>query len=164
LTTQPPESQSTKAIIATRPKPEASATRLHIGERVVVALTSFTVLPAQPAKGQLKKTFCLGLLFFALTRLSISASVFKATINSGPTFNLAVPVTKHFDFNILGTLRLGRDISRPVDERVGGIHFQVRESISPCRLTICTSGCSHFAAEDLGESPDAAGNVALQLR
>jgi hypothetical protein len=28
-------------------------------------------------------------------------------------------VTKNFDFNILGTLRLGRDISRPVDERVG---------------------------------------------
>ena len=32
---------------------------------------------------------------------------------------LAVPVTKNFDFNILGTLRLGRDINRPVDERVG---------------------------------------------
>ena len=32
---------------------------------------------------------------------------------------LAVPVTKSFDFNLLGTLRLGRDISRPVDERVG---------------------------------------------
>ena len=32
---------------------------------------------------------------------------------------LAAPVTKSFDFNILGTLRLGRDINRPVDERVG---------------------------------------------
>jgi ABC-type Fe3+/spermidine/putrescine transport system ATPase subunit len=50
LTTQPPERHSKKSIIATRPKPEASAMRLHIGERVVVALTSFTVLPAQPAK------------------------------------------------------------------------------------------------------------------
>ena len=38
LTTQTPERQSTKSIIATRPKPEASATRLHVGERVVVAL------------------------------------------------------------------------------------------------------------------------------
>lgn len=47
LTTQPPERQSTKSIIATRPKPEASATRLQVGERVVVALTSFTVLPAK---------------------------------------------------------------------------------------------------------------------
>ena len=46
LTTETPESQ-TKAIIATRPKPEASATRLRIGERVVVAITSFTVLEPQ---------------------------------------------------------------------------------------------------------------------
>jgi ABC-type Fe3+/spermidine/putrescine transport system ATPase subunit len=51
LTTQPPERQTTKAIIATRPKPEASATRLHVGERVTVALTSFTVLPPQRTKG-----------------------------------------------------------------------------------------------------------------
>lgn len=49
LTTQPPERQSTKSIIATRPKPEASAMRLHVGERVVVALTSFTVLPSKGA-------------------------------------------------------------------------------------------------------------------
>jgi ABC-type Fe3+/spermidine/putrescine transport system ATPase subunit len=45
LTTDTPESQATKAIIATRPKPEAVATRLHIGDRVVVSLSSFTVLP-----------------------------------------------------------------------------------------------------------------------
>ena len=32
---------------------------------------------------------------------------------------LTVPVTKQFDFNILGTLRLGRDISNAIDERVG---------------------------------------------
>jgi ABC-type Fe3+/spermidine/putrescine transport system ATPase subunit len=47
LTTETPERRSTKSIIATRPKPEASATRLHVGERVVVALTSFTVLPSK---------------------------------------------------------------------------------------------------------------------
>ncbi|HKG46458.1 MAG TPA: ABC transporter ATP-binding protein [Pyrinomonadaceae bacterium] len=51
LTTETPERQSTKSIIATRPKPEATATRLHAGERVVVALTSFTVLPPQRTKG-----------------------------------------------------------------------------------------------------------------
>ena len=44
LTTETPESQ-TKAIIATRPKPEAATTKLQIGDRVVVAVTSFTVLP-----------------------------------------------------------------------------------------------------------------------
>jgi len=50
LTTETPERQATKSIIATRSKPEASATRLHVGERVVVALTSFTVLPPQRTK------------------------------------------------------------------------------------------------------------------
>ena len=45
LTTDTPESQSTKAIIATRPKPEAAATKLQIGDRVTVALATFTVLP-----------------------------------------------------------------------------------------------------------------------
>jgi ABC-type Fe3+/spermidine/putrescine transport system ATPase subunit len=46
LTTDTPESQSTKTIIATRPKPETANTKLQIGDRVVVAITSFTVLPA----------------------------------------------------------------------------------------------------------------------
>ena len=51
LTTETPERPSTKSIIATRPKPEASATRLHVGEKVAVALTSFTVLPPKRTKG-----------------------------------------------------------------------------------------------------------------
>jgi ABC-type Fe3+/spermidine/putrescine transport system ATPase subunit len=51
LTTETPDRPPTKSIIATRPKPEASATRLHAGERVVIALTSFTVLPPQGSKG-----------------------------------------------------------------------------------------------------------------
>ena len=38
---------------------------------------------------------------------------------------LAVPVTSTVDFNILGTLRVGRDISHPVDERIGaGFSFK----------------------------------------
>jgi len=51
LTTETPESQTSRPIIATRPKPEASATKLKVGDRVVVALTSFTVLPAGERKG-----------------------------------------------------------------------------------------------------------------
>ena len=47
LTTETPERQAAKPIIATRPKPEASATRLQVGERVVVAITSFTILEPQ---------------------------------------------------------------------------------------------------------------------
>jgi len=38
---------------------------------------------------------------------------------------LAAPVTGTVDFNILGTLRVGRDISHPVDERIGaGFSFK----------------------------------------
>jgi len=51
LTTETPDRKPSKSIIATRPKPEASASRLHVGEKVSVALTSFTVLPAKAAKG-----------------------------------------------------------------------------------------------------------------
>jgi hypothetical protein len=52
---------------------------------------------------------------------------------------VAVPVTTNFDFNLYGTLRLGRDISRPVDERVGvGFTFRWGKyfSVSPNYLHI----------------------------
>ncbi len=45
LTTETPESQSAKPIIATRPKPETLASKLRIGDRVFLGLTSFTILP-----------------------------------------------------------------------------------------------------------------------
>jgi putative spermidine/putrescine transport system ATP-binding protein len=45
LTTDTPESQTARSIIATRPKPEAATTTLRIGDRVVVSLSTFTVLP-----------------------------------------------------------------------------------------------------------------------
>jgi len=45
LTTETPESHGTRPIIATRPKPDAGAVRLKIGDRVVVGVSSFTVLP-----------------------------------------------------------------------------------------------------------------------
>jgi ABC-type Fe3+/spermidine/putrescine transport system ATPase subunit len=55
LTTETPERQTSKPIIATRPKPEASTTGLRAGERVVVAITSFTVLEPQKNTNETKK-------------------------------------------------------------------------------------------------------------
>ena len=43
LTTETPDKRP-RSIIATRPKPEASASSLKIGDRVIVAVTSFTVI------------------------------------------------------------------------------------------------------------------------
>jgi ABC-type Fe3+/spermidine/putrescine transport system ATPase subunit len=45
LTTETPDREPPRTIIATRPKPETTATKLRLGDRVVVAITSFTVLP-----------------------------------------------------------------------------------------------------------------------
>jgi len=45
LTTETPESQSAKPIIATRPKPETMAVKLRIGDRVFLGLNYFTILP-----------------------------------------------------------------------------------------------------------------------
>jgi ABC-type Fe3+/spermidine/putrescine transport system ATPase subunit len=55
LTTDVPERAKTASIIATRPKPEASATKLQIGDRVVIGLNSFTVLPASQPKQDVKE-------------------------------------------------------------------------------------------------------------
>jgi len=44
---------------------------------------------------------------------------------------LAAPVTGTVDFNILGTLRVGRDISHPVDERIGaGFSFKLGKYVT----------------------------------
>jgi ABC-type Fe3+/spermidine/putrescine transport system ATPase subunit len=45
LTTETPESQSAKPIIATRPKPETMAVKLRMGDRVFLSLNYFTILP-----------------------------------------------------------------------------------------------------------------------
>jgi sulfate transport system ATP-binding protein len=48
LTTETPESQTAKPIIATRPKPETMAMKLRSGDRVFVGLKYFTILPKDP--------------------------------------------------------------------------------------------------------------------
>jgi ABC-type Fe3+/spermidine/putrescine transport system ATPase subunit len=61
LTTETPESQTSKPIIATRPKPERMASKLRRGDHVFLGLTAFTILPinprthAGPATGQEQK-------------------------------------------------------------------------------------------------------------
>jgi ABC-type Fe3+/spermidine/putrescine transport system ATPase subunit len=47
LTTETPESQGAKPIIATRPKPETMAIKLRRGDRVFLGLNYFTILPKE---------------------------------------------------------------------------------------------------------------------
>ena len=46
LTTETPESQTAKLIVATRAKQEATSLRLKFGDRVVISLAAYTILPA----------------------------------------------------------------------------------------------------------------------
>jgi hypothetical protein len=64
--------------------------------------------------------------FVLLTsRVSAQVSLPQTDTQIWSDVQLAVPVTDSVDFNILGTLRLGRDVSRPVDERIGaGFSFK----------------------------------------
>jgi len=86
----------------------------------------------------LKRILYVCLLLCALSSL-VSAQAIQSDNQQWTDVQLAVPVTKNFDFNVLGTLRLGRDISRPVDERVGvGFTFRSGKyfSVSPNYLHI----------------------------
>ena len=81
------------------------------------------------------------LLLFVLNGLASAQIVDRTDNQLWSDVQVAVPMTKNIDFNILGTLRVGRDISRPVDERIGlGFTFRFRQhvSIAPNYLYIST--------------------------
>ncbi len=65
---------------------------------------------------------------------------------------LAAPVTRNIDFNILGQLRVGRDFSHPVDERIGaGFTYRAGKyvQIAPHYLHI---GMQPFAGRRIWEN------------
>ena len=67
------------------------------------------------------KTLLFLMLFVFLSAPSVlGQSILPETdVQEWTDVQLSVPVTNHIDFNVLGTLRIGRDVSRPVDERIG---------------------------------------------
>lgn len=85
--------------------------------------------------------------------LAVSAQIVDHTDNQfWSDFQVAVPVTKQIDFNLLGTLRLGRDFNRPVDERVGAgfsVKFGQHVTVSPNYVHI---GMQPFAGRRVWEN------------
>lgn len=71
-------------------------------------------------------------LLVCLPAVASAQSVIPQTDNQQWTeVQLAVPVTSNIDFGILGSLRLGRGISRPVDERIGaGFSFKIGKHLT----------------------------------
>lgn len=92
-------------------------------------------------------------LFLLLVLISSAPAQLDQTDNQQWTeVQLAVPVTKQFDFNIIGGLRIGRDLSHPVDERIGaGFTFRAGKyvSIAPHYLHI---GMQPFAGRRIWEN------------
>ena len=93
-----------------------------------------------------------GLTVFALLLLislpgAVRAQLLDETDNQQWTeVQLAVPLTKTVDFNLLGVLRIGRDIHRPVDERLGvAFTFRIGKylSVQPAYLNINTQPFEH---------------------
>lgn len=85
------------------------------------------------------KTLAVSLCLLCLFVSTVSAQLDRTDNQFWSDVQIAAPVTKHFDFNILGTLRIGRDFSHPVDERIGaGFTFRwgSHVTISPNYLHI----------------------------
>jgi hypothetical protein len=79
--------------------------------------------------------------FLCLSEAAASAQTDHSDNQQWTDVQLAIPLTKTIDLNVLGTLRFGRDISRPIDERLGlGATFRFGKylSVSPNYLYIGT--------------------------
>ncbi|HKY43800.1 MAG TPA: DUF2490 domain-containing protein [Pyrinomonadaceae bacterium] len=62
---------------------------------------------------------CFVLFVLLGARASAQSIVDQADNQQWTDVQLAIPVTSSIDFNMLGTLRFGRDISHAIDERAG---------------------------------------------
>jgi len=93
---------------------------------------------------------CFSIVAFFLT---VDAQVLDRSDNQfWSDVQLAVPVSKQFDFNLLGTFRAGRDITHPVDERVGaGFTYRAGKyvTVAPSYLHI---GMQPFAGRRVWEN------------
>ena len=83
---------------------------------------------------------------FVLAGLASAQSVDETDNQFWSDVQVAVPVTRNIDFNILGTFRLGRDMSHAVDERIGTgftLRFGQHVQIAPSYLYIGTQPVSN---------------------
>jgi hypothetical protein len=88
-----------------------------------------------------KRLFSLILLFSSFLCSSVAAQVDHTDNQQWTDVQLAIPLTDTIDFNVLGTLRFGRNITRAVDERLGlGASFRLGRhfSFAPSYLYIGT--------------------------
>ena len=89
----------------------------------------------------LRLTAAFTLMLLAASGLSAQTQPSRSDVQSWNDVQLTVPVTKAVDFVLLGTLRVGRNLHRPVDERIG-IAFSFKAgkylTLAPSYLHITT--------------------------
>jgi uncharacterized protein DUF2490 len=89
----------------------------------------------------LRRAACACSLLLLLSGLASAQAVDHTDNQFWSDVQFAVPIGKIVDFNAFGGLRLGRDISRPVDERIGaGFSFRFGKylAVAPNYLYIGT--------------------------
>ncbi|HKG58428.1 MAG TPA: DUF2490 domain-containing protein [Pyrinomonadaceae bacterium] len=89
----------------------------------------------------MKRSACACLLLLVLSSLASAQLIDRTDNQFWSDVQVAVPITKDIDFNVLGTFRLGRDISHSIDERIGtGFTFRLGQhvQIAPNYLYIGT--------------------------
>ena len=81
-----------------------------------------------------KDSLVLILFFSCFLCLSVATATAQVDHTDNQQWNevqFAIPLTSTIDFNVLGTLRFGRNITRPVDERLGlGATFRFGNCVS----------------------------------
>ena len=80
---------------------------------------------------QLWPSLSLVFLLTLVTPASSQTAIDQTDTQQWNDVFIAVPITKQVDFNVLGTLRIGRDISHTVDERIGvGATFRIGQHVT----------------------------------
>lgn len=100
----------------------------------------------------LKTRLLLVLCFWCLSVAQTYGQLARTDNQSWNDVQVTIPVTNHFDFNLFGTLRVGRNISHPIEERIGaGFNFKVGKhvQVSPHYLHI---GMQPFARRRVWEN------------
>jgi len=107
---------------------------LQVGERVVVELRHLQSWSGSGHKMHRKHKRTAVLVILCLLCIFVakaSGQVDRTDNQFWSDVQIAAPVTKNFDFNILGTFRIGRDFSHPIDERIGaGFTFRLGEHVT----------------------------------
>src|SRR5215210_6211364 len=92
-------------------------TRRSLHQFILKSLPAFE----KDLAGRMSRLLCIGFLLICMNvgARAQRAPAPKSDTQSWNDIQLTIPLNKQFDFILTGTLRIGRNITHPVDERIG---------------------------------------------